>query len=178
MGVPYVPVLGLVGTDLLARRDDMVIAADPFDGKTMTVVARALRPDVAVFHAHKADRQGNVSCGYDAVVVMLAEASKHVIVTAETIVERLTEKEATGTFIPGIHVDAVAHAPFGAHPAGFATLYAADPAHMAKYVAAARDEAAFAEYLRTYVTEVADHDEYVERHVPIARRGPARVAGG
>src|SRR5512134_2549737 len=106
MGVPYVPVLGLVGTDLLARRDDMVIAADPFDGKTKTVVARALRPDVAVFHAEKADRQGNVSCGYDAVVVMLAEASRHVIVTAEAIVERLTEKDAHGTFVPGIHVDA------------------------------------------------------------------------
>lgn len=118
MGVPYVPILGLVGTDLLKRRDDMVIAVDPFDGKTKTVVAKALRPDVAVFHAQKADRQGNVSCGYEAEVVILAEASKHVIVTAETIVERLTEKEAAGAFIPGIHVDAVAHAPFGAHPAG------------------------------------------------------------
>src|SRR5512134_2019842 len=110
MGVPYVPVLGLVGTDLLKRRDDMVIAVDPFDGTTRTVVAKAMRPDVAVFHALKADRHGNVSCGYELEAVMLAEASTHVIVTAESIVERLTEKEATGAFIPAIHVDAVAHA--------------------------------------------------------------------
>jgi glutaconate CoA-transferase subunit A len=178
MGVPYVPVLGLVGTDLLARRDDMVIATDPFDGKSKTVVAKALRPDVAVFHAQKADRHGNVSCGYDAVVVMLAEASRHVIVTAETIVERVTEKEAAGTFIPGIHVDAVAYAPFGAHPAGLVGLYAPDNAHMTQYVAASRDDAAFAGYVRTCVTDIADHDEYVERHVPLHWRKPARAAGG
>ena len=110
MGVPYVPVLGLVGTDILKRRDDMTVAVDPFDGRTLTVVAKAMLPDVAVFHAHKADRQGNVSCGYDAEVVLLAEASAHVIVTAETIVERLTEKEATGAFIPAIHVDAAVRA--------------------------------------------------------------------
>ena len=177
MGVPYVPILGLVGTDLLARRDDMVIAVDPFDGKTKTVVARALRPDVAVFHAQKADRHGNVSCGYEAEVVMLAEASKRVIVTAETIVDRLSEKEATGAFIPAIHVDTIAHAPFGAHPAGCAGLYGPDKVHMAQYVAASRDDASFAEYLRTYVAGVRDHDEYVERFVPRSWRQPARAAG-
>jgi len=178
MGVPYVPVLGLVGTDILKRRDDMTVAVDPFDGRTLTVVAKAMLPDVAVFHAHKADRQGNVSCGYDAEVVLLAEASAHVIVTAETIVERLTEKEATGAFIPAIHVDAVAHAPFGAHPAGCDGLYGPDKAHMARYVAASRDDASFAEYLRAHVLEVTDHDEYVERFVPREWREPARAAGG
>jgi glutaconate CoA-transferase subunit A len=177
MGVPYVPIVGLVGTDLLKRREDMVIAIDPFDGKTKTVVAKALRPDVAVFHAQKADRQGNVSCGYDAEVVTLAEASKHVIVTAEIIVERLTEKEATGAFIPGIHVDAVAHAPFGAHPAGCVGLYGPDKVHMAQYVAASQDDALFDEYLRTYVLGVKDHDEYVERFVPRNWRQPARAIG-
>ena len=39
MGVPYVPVIGLVGTDLLARRDDMVLAPDPFGAGKVTVVA-------------------------------------------------------------------------------------------------------------------------------------------
>jgi glutaconate CoA-transferase subunit A len=176
MGVPYVPIIGLVGTDLLKRRDDMVVAVDPFDGKTRSVVARALRPDVAVFHAQKADRQGNVSCGYEAEVVILAEASRHVIVTAEQIVDRLTEKEATGAFIPAIHVDAVAHAPFGAHPAGCAGLYGPDRAHMARYVAASQNDASFDEYLRTCVLEVSSHEDYVERFVPRDWRQPARAA--
>lgn len=178
MGVPYIPVIGLVGTDLLKRRDDMVIAVDPFDGKTRSVVARALRPDVAVFHAQKADRQGNVSCGYDADVVVLAEASRHVIVTAETIVEHMTENEAKGAFIPGIHVDAVAHAPFGAHPAGCPGLYGPDKAHMARYVAASRDDASFQEYLQAHVFGVTDQDDYVERFVPREWRLPARAVGG
>jgi glutaconate CoA-transferase, subunit A len=169
MGVPYVPILGLVGTDLLKRRDDMVVAVDPFDGKTRTVVAKALRPDIAVFHVQQADRQGNVSCGYHAEAVLLAEASRHVIVTAEEIVDRLTEEDAVATFIPSIHVDAVVHAPFGAHPGGCTGRYGPDQAHMARYVTAAQDDAAFEEYLRTYVHEVKRHEDYLERYVPRRR---------
>lgn len=177
MGVPYVPIVGLVGTDILKRRDDMVIAVDPFDGKTKSVVARALRPDIAVFHAQVADRYGNVSCGYETEAVMLAEASKHVIVTAEKIVDQLTEKDATGAFIPSIHVDAVAHAPFGAHPAGCFGLYSPDKIHMREYVIASNDDATFEKYLRTYVFEVKDHDDYVARFVPQEWKQPTRAAG-
>lgn len=177
MGVPYVPIVGLVGTDLLKRRDDMVIAVDPFDGKTKSVVAKALRPDIAVFHAQVADRQGNVSCGYHAEVVILAEASKHVIVTAERIVDRLTEKEAKGAFIPSIHVDTVAHAPFGAHPAGCAGLYGPDKVHMRQYVIASQDDASFAAYIRTHVFDINNHEQYVEQFVPLDWRQPAQASG-
>jgi glutaconate CoA-transferase subunit A len=165
MGVPYIPVRGLAGTDLLKRRDDMIVAPDPFDGKTLSVVARAMRPDVAVFHVHKADRAGNVSVGYHVDAVMLAEASHHVIVTAEQIVDRLTEKEATATFIPSILVDTVVHAPFGAHPAGLEGCYRPDKAHMQRYVVASRDDASFAEYLQTHVFDVPSHAEYIARFV-------------
>jgi len=178
MGVPYVPIIGLVGTDLLKRRDDMVIAPDPFDGKTLSVVAKAMRPDVAVFHAQKADRSGNVSCGYHSEAVILAEASRHVIVTAETIIDRLSEREASGTFIPGIHVDAVVAAPFGAHPSGLTGVYGPDRAHLMRYVAASRDDATFEEYLRAHVHGVKNHDEYVERFVPADWRQSARAGDG
>jgi glutaconate CoA-transferase subunit A len=177
MGVPYVPIVGLFGTDLLKRRDDMVVAVDPFDGKTKSVVAKALRPDIAVFHAQVADRHGNVSCGYESEAVILAEASRHVIVTAERIVDQLTEKEAKGAFIPGIHVDSVAHAPFGAHPGGCMGLYGPDKIHMREYVMASKDDASFEVYLQTYVHGVRDHDDYVERFVPIEMRHPTRAAG-
>lgn len=165
MGVPYVPVLGLVGTDLLERRDDMVLAPDPFGEGKVTVVARAMRPDVAVFHAAVADRAGNVSCGYPVEAVLLAEASAHVVVTAERIVERLTEDDAVGCFIPSILVDSVVHAPFGAHPGGMTGHYAPDQEAMREYVAAARDDATFAAYLQAHVFEVRDHAQYVEQFV-------------
>ncbi len=175
MGVPYVPVIGLVGTDLLKRRDDMVLATDPFDGKTVSVVARAMRPDVAVFHVDRADRHGNVSCGYPVEAVILAEASHHVIVTAEEIVDQLDEKDAVGTFIPSILVDAVVHVPCGSHPAGMPGRYGPDKAHMKEYVEASRADATFAAYLNTYVFDIASHAEYVERFVPLALQQPARL---
>ena len=166
MGVPYVPVIGLVGTDLLKRRDDMVLAADPFGEGRVTVVAKAMRPDVAVFHVDKADMHGNVSCGYHVEAVILAEASRHVVVTAEEVVDRLTEDEAVGTFIPSILVHAVAHAPFGAHPGGLTGRYKPDGAAMKAYVVACRDDASFAAYLEEHVFGTRSHEDYVERFVP------------
>ena len=171
MGVPYVPVIGLVGTDLLKRRDDMVIAPDPFGSGKVSVVAKAMRPDVAVFHVDKADRNGNVSCGYQVEAVILAEAAKHVVVTAEEIVDRVTEKDAAGgAFIPSILVDDVVHAPHGAHPGGMTGRYAPDKAAMKEYVIASRDDASFAAYLETYVFGPRSHEEYVERFVRQARQ--------
>jgi glutaconate CoA-transferase, subunit A len=166
MGVPYVPVIGLVGTDLLKRRDDMVLAPDPFGEGKVSVVARAMRPDVAVFHVDKADRQGNVSCGYDAEAVILAEASAHVIVTAEEIVDRVTASNAVGTFIPSILIDSVVHAPYGAHPGGMAGRYTPDADAMRDYVTASAHDASFADYLERHVFSVRDHDEYLKRFVP------------
>ena len=153
MGVPYVPVLGLVGTDLLKRRDDMVLAPDPFGGGKVTVVAKAMRPDVAVFHVHQADRHGNVSFGYAVEAVMLAEASAHVVITAEEIVDRIREEDAVGTFMPSILVDAVVHAPFGARPGGLQGRYAPDAEAMREYVIASRDDASFAAWLEKHVYE-------------------------
>jgi glutaconate CoA-transferase subunit A len=153
----------------------MVLAPDPFGEGRVTVVAKAMRPDIAVFHVDKADRHGNVSCGYYAETVILAEASQHVIVTAEEVVDRLTEREAVGTFIPSILVDAVVHAPFGAHPGGFADRYAPDAGAMKAYVAASRDDAAFAAYLEEHVFNPRSHEEYVDRFVPHATRQPEHV---
>ena len=175
MGVPYVPVIGLVGSDLLKRRDDMIVAPDPFGSGKVSVVAKSMRPDVAVFHVDKADRNGNVSLGYLAEAVMLAEASAHVVVTAEEIVDRITEKDAVGGFIPSILVDDVVHAPHGAHPGGMSGRYAPDAAAMKEYVAASRDDPSFAAYLETHVFDVRSHEEYLERFVPNARRTPAEV---
>ena len=166
MGVPYVPVFGLVGSDLLKRRDDMVVAPDPFGSGKVSVVAKAMRPDFAVFHAQKADRHGNVSCGYQSEAVILAEASAHVVVTAEEIVERVSEKDCVGgTFIPSILVDGVVHAPYGAHPGGLTGRYGVDAEAMREYVLASRDDASFAAYLEKYVFAPRDHEDYVERFV-------------
>jgi len=176
MGVPYIPIVGLVGTDLLKRRDDMKICVDPFDGKTKTVVAKALRPDVALFHVQTADREGNVSMGYASDNGILAEASRTVIVTAEHIVDRLKEHDAVGSFMPGIHVDVVVHAPFGAHPAGCPGEYGPDAMHMADYVKSSKDDAGFKDYLQRVVFDVPNHEAYIERFVPKLLTKPLQAA--
>ena len=81
MGVPYIPVRGLAGTDVFERRDDMIMAPNPFDADEVTVVALAQNPDVAILHALKADTDGNallrphgedLIVAFDALVVVTA----------------------------------------------------------------------------------------------------------
>ncbi len=178
MGLPYVPLMALAGSDLLRNRDDMMLAPDPFRPGTETLVAKALRPEVAALHARRADRAGNVSVGVHNDDVLLAEASRWVIVTAEEVVERLDEAEAEGTFLPSLLVDAVVEAPFGAHPAGLPGRYPVDAEHMRWYAEQARSDEAFADYVARTVTDVAAHADYVERFVPADwRAGAARAAG-
>ena len=95
MGVPYVPVIGLVGSNVLDNRDDMIIQPDPFDPSHSSVVARAYRPDVALLHGLKADRHGNVFLGRESDAVLLAAASRLGIVTVESIVDRLDHPHTT-----------------------------------------------------------------------------------
>ena len=103
--------------------------------------------------------------------------AEHVVVTAERIVDHIGEKDAQGTFIPGIHVDSVVHAPFGAHPGGCTGFYGQDKIHMRDYVIASKDDESFAEYIRAHVFEVQNHADYIERFVPLDWRQPARAAG-
>lgn len=172
MGVPYLPVIGLVGTDLLRNREDMQVLPDPFDPSRKTVVAKAYRPDVCLVHALRADCEGNVDLGRANDDVILAEASARVIVTAEEIVERV-ERPAHGGFLPGILVDAVVEAPFGAHPAAFPGRYPVDRESLAEYCEAAKDARAFAAYLDGTVHRLDSHTDYVVRFVPAAWRAGA-----
>ncbi len=165
-GIPYVPVVGLVGTDLLKRRDDMKICPDPFNPELKSVVAKAYRPDFAIFHAQQADRRGNVSSGWFNDDTLLAEASRHVIVTVEEVVDELAEADANGSFLPSILVDTVVHAPFGAHPAGCPGYYPVDDAAMKRYAERSASDEAFAAYLEETTFAVPSHEAYVERFVP------------
>lgn len=117
-----------------------------------------------------------MSFGYPVDAVILAEASRYVIVTAEELVDRLDEREALGTFLPSILVDAVVHAPFGAHPGGLTNRYAPDKSAMADYVAAARSDSEFNAYLQRVVFDVDSHEEYCTRFVPQYARSADHVS--
>jgi len=150
-GLPFMPLRGILETDVLAHRPDWRVIDNPFAPGDRIVVLPAITPDVALFHAPLADRFGNVFIGRQRELMLLAHAARSTLVTAEHIVEgNLLEDEArSGSVIPALYVTAVAHAPRGAWPLAFGDEYAADAAWLANYVAEARSPAGFARVLES-----------------------------
>ena len=164
MGVPFTSTLGYAGTDILERRpDDFKIIENPFNLDERIVVARAMNPDVAIFHGLKGDRQGNVLVQKHGEELLLAQALRKVIVTVEEIVDRVNPDDPDGWFIPSIHVTAVVHAPFGAHPTAAPGYYDADNELIQEYIDASDSDESFEAYLNKYVFEVDGHEGYQER---------------
>lgn len=151
MGVPYVPVRGLAGTDVFERRDDMIMAEDPFGSGEVNVVARAQNPDIALLHARRADPAGNALLRPHGEDVMIAQASRRVIISAEEIVPQVTADDIGGNYISAINVTAVVHAPCGAHPTGVDGRYEMDGEHIEEYIRASADDDSFRAYLERYV---------------------------
>jgi glutaconate CoA-transferase subunit A len=165
MGVPFLAVRGLLQSDILKRRPDLLVRENPFHPGEQVVMAQAIRPDVAVFHALKADRWGNAITPGQRDDLMLARATRRVVVTTEEIVETaLTRRDADNdTFLPAIDVDVVAYAPLGAHPGGCGTCYERDDVQVREYLEAAKSRETFRTYLERSVYGVRNHQEYLER---------------
>ena len=154
-GVPFMPLRGLIGSDLLAHRPDWRIADNPFGNDDPIVLLPALRPDVALFHAPMADRAGNVFIGTQRELVTMAHAAQRTIVTVEEIHDGDLLRDpllAAGT-LPGFYVEAVAVEPRGAWPLPLPDRYGLDAAHLAEYARLAATAEGFAQYLDRYVYE-------------------------
>jgi glutaconate CoA-transferase subunit A len=163
MGVPFLAVRGLLHSDILKHRPDLLVRENPFNPGEQIVFAQGIRPDVAVFHAFKADRWGNALTPGHRDDLMMARAARRVVVTAEEIVEtELTRRDAgDDTFLPALDVDVVAHAPLGAHPCGLGALYERDDVHLRQYLEAAKNGATFQTYLERYVYGMRSQEEYL-----------------
>ncbi len=134
-GVPFLPVGGLEGSDLLDQNPVLDTVADPFTGERMTAV-RTVRPDVAVIHASEADRAGNVRFdGADLTERLLARAAETVLVTAERVIDTdAFRAEPDRTAVPAFLVDGLAEARYGAHPLSNPGAYDYDTAHLRAYL--------------------------------------------
>jgi glutaconate CoA-transferase subunit A len=154
-GVPFMPLRGLIGSDVLKYRDDWKVIDSPFDNDDPIVLLPAIKPDVALLHAPLADRFGNVWIGRQRELTTMAHAAAKTIVTVEKIHDGdLLEDPlyAAGT-LPGFYVDSVAIAENGAWPLPLPDRYKADGEHLALYVRMASTAEGFAEYLNKYVYE-------------------------
>src|SRR5258708_11200925 len=129
-GVPFMPLRGLIGTDIMRNRADWKVGENPFAAGDPIGALPAIRPDIALFHAAKADRQGNVWIGRRRELVTMAHAAERSLVTVEEIVDGslLDDEVAAAGVIPGLYVEAIAAAPRGAWPLALPDAYPADDA--------------------------------------------------
>jgi glutaconate CoA-transferase subunit A len=153
-GVPFMPLGGLVGSDLVKNRDDWRVVDDPLgDGNGPIVLLPAIRPDVALFHSPLADRDGNVWIGRRRELATMAHAAKTTLVTAEKIQEEsllADEKTAAGT-LTSLYVSAVAEVEGGCRPLGLLGQYEPDLDQVRDYARQAKTPEGFRDYLHQYV---------------------------
>jgi glutaconate CoA-transferase subunit A len=154
-GVPFMPLRGIIGSDLLRVRPDWKVIDNPLaDGKKdPIVILPAIRPDVTLFHALKADSQGNVWIGVRRELMLMAHASRQALVTVERIEDGdfLQDPVLAAGTIPALYITAIAAAPNGAWPIGLADAYPPDRQAQADYVAAARTADGFARWAEAFV---------------------------
>jgi glutaconate CoA-transferase, subunit A len=158
-GLPFAVLRGYNGTGLESFNDDHGAASTiqpitcPFTGETLTAVA-AIRPDVAVIHAQRADRSGNVQfwgiAGVQKEAVLAAQQS---VVTVEEIVDRFDPRPGA-VVLPNWTVSYVAHVPGGAHPSYALGYSARDNDYYVAWDAIARDRDVFSSWLDEHVYAV------------------------
>ncbi len=178
MGLPFLPMRSLLGSDLLARETmspaqraadprtpplKAAVIVSPFDPAERLVLVPAIRTEFAVLHVQKASPEGIIRIeGQTFADVQQALCAEVVIVTAEEIVD---DEELRGqperNPLPFFAVNHVCHVPWGAHPYAVFNYYDYDPQQLKRYHESAADDEAFARYLDQFVYGVADHAGYL-----------------
>jgi glutaconate CoA-transferase subunit A len=165
LGVPYIPMKSLLGSDIARDHPTMRQHASPLDG-TPTLLVSALAPDVAIVHVQRADAEGRAHVwGGLGISEEAALAARGVIYTAEEIVPpEVILSDPNRVLAPAMKTLAVVHAPGGAHPSPVQGYYNRDHASFAEYHERTRAVESFDAWLREWVYDQPDLDAYL-RHL-------------
>jgi glutaconate CoA-transferase, subunit A len=184
MGVPFLPTLSGLGSDVPRDNEYFARIESPFGDETTRSSAvrgngdqnldhrtnglwaiRALKPDVTIVHVQRADREGNAHCwGNFGVMIEGVRAAKRVIVIAEEIVAvDVIASDPNRTMIPGFMVNAVVECPFGAHPSPVQGYYKRDDALFRQYHEQTTTKADSEAWLNRWVYGVSDRRAYVNQ---------------
>jgi glutaconate CoA-transferase subunit A len=163
MGLPFLPVRSMLGTDTFAQSGARQIDC-PFTGQRLAAVP-ALYPDIAAIHVHEADPFGNCRIrGTTVADLDLARAAKKLIITCERLIpNEEIRQDPTRTAIPFYCVDAVCEVPYGSYPGNMPYEYFSDESHLRAWLEAERDLAHFRVFLDKYIYGVRGFDEYIQR---------------
>ncbi len=152
-GVPFMPLRGIIGSDILAHRPDWRVIDNPFGEDDPIVLLPALSPDVVLMHAPMADRAGNVWIGRQRELATMAHAARRTVVTVEKLVDGnlLDDPVLAAGTLPGFYVETIAVAQNGCWPLGLPDHYVADLAHLRDYARLAATAEGFNRYLDEHV---------------------------
>jgi glutaconate CoA-transferase subunit A len=183
MGVPFLPMRSMLGSDVLRQRPEVREMACPYTGDRMLLVP-ALNPDVALIHVQRCDPYGNAQIdGLQFLDLDLAMAANRVILTTECIVSNdQIRRMPDRTKIPFFAVEAVVEVPFGSAPHECSNTYEPFFRHMDEYAALVNGDPVegMKEYLERYVYGPKSWTDYLNllglEQVLTAARGGRSVS--
>jgi glutaconate CoA-transferase subunit A len=151
--LPCAIMRGYIGADLPKVNPNIRFIICPFTGERLAAVP-AIRPDVGVVHAQKADRAGNVMLeGIVGVQKEIVLASKRSIVTVEEVVDDFGARSPNAVILPAWTVGAIVKVPGGAYPSYAFGYYKRDNAYYKAWDAIARDRDGFLAWMKANVLE-------------------------
>ncbi|GIU92820.1 MAG: 3-oxoadipate--succinyl-CoA transferase subunit A [Acidimicrobiia bacterium] len=150
-GLPCAVFRGYAGTDLVDHNPNIRTVECPFTGETLSAVP-ALKPDVTVIHAQKADRRGNVLIeGIVGVQKEAVLAARKAVVTVEEVVDDLAPSSPNSVVLPAWTIDAVVEAPGGAWPSYAYGYYDRDNSFYLEWDEISRDRERFSAWMADHV---------------------------
>ena len=162
MGVSFMPTKTALGSDLFRTNQSLKIMTCPFSGESLTAVA-AIHPDVAIVHLQRADQFGNAHAwGNLGITRDACLASKHIVITAEEIVEpEVINRDPNRVITPGFRVSAVVHAPWGGHPSPVPGYYNRDHEAFIDYRNQSKTPDHYIKWKKRWVDNVHSRQDYV-----------------
>ncbi|KKN51614.1 hypothetical protein LCGC14_0621050 [marine sediment metagenome] len=156
--VPFMPIKGIIGTDLEKVRKDIRQIEDPLGSGIQIMAVPKIDLDVAILHVPYADESGN---GNISGAVWLdddmAKTAKKTILICERLVETEDIRYLPGKAqLPMQTTNAVVKMPFGAHPTSCFPTYTYDSHHIQNFI-----KADFNEYKIKYI-DIESHAQYLE----------------
>jgi glutaconate CoA-transferase subunit A len=163
MGTPFIPTKSVLGTGMMAEGQPFKEMECPFTKERLALVP-ALKPDVAVVQAQRADEEGNTHFwGGTGVTKEAALAARKVMVVVEEVVsKKVIQRDPNRTLIPGFLVDAVIPEPWGAHPSPIPGYYNRDHEQYISYHNESKERDGYLKWLEKWVLGVKNRKEYLK----------------
>jgi glutaconate CoA-transferase subunit A len=163
--LPFYPLRSYAGSDLPAANPLIQWVASPYAPGDEVAVVPALKPDVTIINAQRADAEGNVQVwGLVGVQREAALAAERVIAVVEELVDaEVIRADPDRTLLPGVAVTAVCVEPYGAHPSFAQGYYDRDNAFYRAWDPISRDPTRLQAWLDEWIRAIPDRAAYIEK---------------